>query len=138
VARVFQTSVVAVVVVVVVVVVVAAAAVAVVVVVAAVAFVVVVAVTTTAAFVVVVAVVRVAFATAPPFLVATSSASLAQLSPFVVVVVALKPVSRVPLSPSSVGSALAIPSLSAQPQPATAFSPRRRVLDSSPYAARTT
>ena len=131
-ARVFQTSVVAVVV-----------AVAVVVVVAAVAFVVVVAVTTTVAVVVVVAVVRVvvavrvAFATAPPFPVATSSASLAQLSPFVVVV-ALKPVSRVPLSPSSVGSALAIPSLFAQPQPATAFSPRRRVPDSSPYAARTT
>ena len=130
-ARVFQTSVVAVVVV------------AVVVVVAAVAFVVVAAVTTTAAVVVVVAVVRVvvavrvAFATAPPFLVATSSASLAQLSPFVVVV-ALKPVSRVHLSPSSVGSALATPSLFAQPQPATAFSPRRRVPDSSLYAARTT
>ena len=131
-ARVFQTSVVAVVVVAAAA---AAVAVAAVVVVAAVAFVVVVAVTTTAAVVVVV---RVAFATAPPFLVATSSASLAQLSPFVVVVVALKPVSRVPLSPSSVGSALAIPSLSAQPQPATAFSPRPRVPDSSPYAARTT
>ena len=131
-ARVFQTSVV---VVDVVVVVAAAVAVAAVVVVAAVAFVVVVSVTTTAAVVVVV---RVAFATAPPFLVATSSASLAQLSPFVVVVAALKPVSRVPLSPSSVGSALAIPSLSAQPQPATAFSPRPRVTDSSPYAARTT
>jgi len=131
VARVFQTSVV---VVDVVVVAAAAVAVAAVVVVAAVAFVVVVAVTTTAAVVVV----RVAFATAPPFLVATSSASLAQLSPFVVVVAALKPVSRVPLSPASVGSALAIPSLSAQPQPATAFSPRPRVPDSSPYAARTT
>jgi len=135
VARVFQTSVVVVVPAV-------AVAVAVVVVVAAVAFVVVAAVTTTAAVVVVAVVrvvvaVRVAFATAPPFLVATSSASLAQLSPFVVVV-ALKPVSRVPLSPSSVGSALATPSLSAQPQPATAFSPRRRVPDSSPYAARTT
>ena len=133
-ARVFQTSVVVVVVVVVAAV---AVAVAVVVVVAAVAFVVVVAVTTTVAVVRVVVAVRVAFATAPPFPVATSSASLAQLSPFVVVV-ALKPVSRVPLSPSSVGSALAIPSLFAQPQPATAFSPRRRVPDSSPYAARTT
>ena len=125
-ARVFQTSVV--------VVVAAAVAVAAVVVVAAVAAVVVVAVTTTAAVVVAV---RVAFAPAPPFLVATSSAFLAQLSPFVVLV-ALKPVSRVPLSPSSVGSALAIPSLFAQPQPATAFSPRPRVPDSSPYAARTT
>ena len=92
------------------------------------------AVTTT---VVVAVAVRVAFASAPLSLFATSFASLALLSPSAVAAAA-SPVSPAPLSRASAASALATPSLSQRPPPATAFPPPPRVPDSSPGAAKTT